>query len=114
MKDASSRFAHIPWRWVTYSLLIVVVLLWLLGWILSKEPEQFSVQQAVEQQAQQLKLEPVKGFATTTAVIRVTNTLTDKRGGYMSNDILPPTSLLDNIPAWEFGVIQMTLSLIHI
>lgn len=108
MKDASSRFAHIPWRWVTYSLLIVVVLLWLLGWILSKEPEQFSVQQAVEQQAQQLKLEPVKGFATTTAVIRVTNTLTDKRGGYMSNDILPPTSLLDNIPAWEFGVIQMT------
>lgn len=108
MKDVSSRWSRISWRWVGYSLLFVIVLLWILGWILSKEPEPFSVKQAVQEQAQQLNLEPVKGFATTTAVIEVTQTLTNKRGGYMSNDILPPTSLLDNIPAWEFGVIQMT------
>ena len=108
MKDASSLLGRISWRWLGYSLFVVIVVLWILGWILSKEPEPFSVSQAVQEQAQQLNLEPVKGFATTTAVIEVTNTLTQKRGGYMSNDILPPTSLLDNIPAWEFGVIQMT------
>ncbi len=29
----------------------------------------------------------------------------------MSNDILPPFSLLDNMPAWEFGVLEMSRDL---
>ena len=32
-------------------------------------------------------------------------TLLNKRGGYLSNDILPPFVLLDNIPNWEFGAL---------
>jgi len=28
-----------------------------------------------------------------------------KRGGYMNNDVVPPWSLLDNMPAWETGVV---------
>lgn len=108
MKDASRWSVRISWQWVVYTLLTVTIVLWVLGWFLSKEPNSFSVQQAVQASAKQLNLEPVKGFATTTAVIEVTTTLTSKRGGYMSNDILPPTSLLDNLPAWEFGAIQMT------
>ena len=32
-------------------------------------------------------------------------TLLDKRGGYLSNDIMPPSLWLDNIPNWEFGVL---------
>ena len=32
-------------------------------------------------------------------------TLLDKRGGYLSNDIMPPSIWLDNIPNWEFGVL---------
>jgi hypothetical protein len=31
--------------------------------------------------------------------------LLTKRGGYMSNDILPPWVFLDNLPNWEFGVL---------
>jgi len=33
------------------------------------------------------------------------NTLLNKPGGYLSNDILPPSLLMDNIPNWEFGVL---------
>ena len=37
--------------------------------------------------------------------MRVANTLLDKPGGYLSNDVTPPSVWLDNIPNWEFGVL---------
>jgi len=48
---------------------------------------------------------PVPGIATTTMLIRVIDTLLDKPGGYLSNDILPPGAWLDNVPNWEYGVL---------
>ena len=47
----------------------------------------------------------VKGSATTASLIYAANTLLDKSGGYISNDMLPPGVFLDNIPNWEFGVL---------
>ncbi len=38
-------------------------------------------------------------------VARLAETLLDKRGGYLSNDIFPPGVWLDNVPSWEFGVL---------
>lgn len=108
MSGTRTLIGRIKWTWVLYGLAALMLLLWVLAWILSDEPEPFSVEQQVQQHANELNLDVVKGFATSTAVIEVVQTLLNKRGGYISNDILPPTSLLDNIPAWEFGVIQMT------
>jgi len=48
----------------------------------------------------------VVGVATTSALIGATETLLNKRGGYLSNDITPPSVFLDNVPNWEFGVLQ--------
>lgn len=48
---------------------------------------------------------PVVGEATTTALIDVARTLLDKRGGYLSNDSLPPGVWMDNVPNWEFGAL---------
>lgn len=45
------------------------------------------------------------GAQTTVALIEVARALLDKRGGYLSNDILPPGLWLDNIPSWEYGVL---------
>jgi len=57
-----------------------------------------------------LKLEasgqPVVGVATTEMLIKSMETLLEKPGGYMSNDIAPPSVFLDNITNWEFGVLQ--------
>ena len=47
----------------------------------------------------------VIGSTTTAAMIRAALTLLDKPGGYLSNDIAPPSVLMDNIPSWEFGVL---------
>jgi hypothetical protein len=42
---------------------------------------------------------------TVATMIEVAETLLYKRGGYLSNDIMPPSVFMDNIPSWEFGVL---------
>jgi hypothetical protein len=53
----------------------------------------------------------VTGYTTTATLIEVANVLLDKRGGYLSNDIMPPWVFLDNIPNWEFGVLTQVRDL---
>ena len=47
-----------------------------------------------------------KGVATTSALIAVSETLLDKSGGYIANDIAPPGLWLDDMPHWELGVVH--------
>lgn len=47
------------------------------------------------------------GYTVTTALIEVGDTLLNKPGGYLANDITPPSVMLDNMPAWEFGALEM-------
>ena len=55
--------------------------------------------------ANSMQREPITGFATTATTIRIAETLLDKPGGYISNDIFPPGLWLDNMPNWEYGVL---------
>ena len=45
------------------------------------------------------------GYVTTATAIEALEVLLNKRGGYLSNDIMPPWVFLDNVPNWEFGVL---------
>ena len=47
----------------------------------------------------------VSGTRTTATLIALVDTLLDKPGGYLTNDMLPPGLWLDNMPNWEFGVV---------
>ncbi len=47
----------------------------------------------------------VTGARTTLTLIEVVNTLLDKPGGYLTNDVSPPGIWLDNMPSWEYGVL---------
>ncbi len=53
----------------------------------------------------------VTGTTTTSALIEVVNEMLNKRGGYFSNDIMPPWVFLDNVPNWEFGVLTQVRDL---
>ncbi len=68
-------------------------------------PDLIDVQQAAELRAARDNDNLVTGYVTTNALIEVANTLLDKPGGYLSNDKMPPSVFMDNIPAWEFGVL---------
>jgi len=94
-----------PWKLVAVPLLVFLVLLVLLGMYWSAEPEPFDVETAAADRAIETDSRLTTGSYTTSAVITAMETLLDKRGGYLSNDIMPPSIWLDNIPNWEFGVL---------
>tara|TARA_B110000211_G_scaffold233814_1_gene301113 strand:+ start:7227 stop:8276 length:1050 start_codon:yes stop_codon:yes gene_type:complete len=77
----------------------------ILGYIWSSEPENFSVQQYAGAYAEELGVEPVIGFTTSVTLMKIAETMLDKPGGYLSNDIMLPGIWLDNIPNWEYGVL---------
>lgn len=76
--------------------LIVLVLL-VTSWYWSREPGFMRLS---------FTEKPVVGVATTEMLIKSVDTLISKPGGYLSNDVAPPSVFLDNMPNWEFGVLQ--------
>ncbi|WP_462153703.1 DUF2333 family protein [Pseudoalteromonas piscicida] len=87
----------------------------LLGYVIavywSVEPEQFDVVATAKADAQKNGNTLVTGYVTTHTLIKVTDTLLNKPGGYLSNDMMPPSVMMDNMPAWEYGVLEMTRDL---
>ncbi|MBR8843139.1 MULTISPECIES: DUF2333 family protein [Pseudoalteromonas] len=77
----------------------------------SVEPEQFDVVAVAKADAQKNGNTLVTGYVTTHTLIKVTDTLLNKPGGYLSNDMMPPSVMMDNMPAWEYGVLEMTRDL---
>ena len=84
---------------------IVVLLLFLVGWYWSQEPELFSVQANAESLAAANGQNVVTGYTTTASLHALAHTLLNKPGGFLSNDIAPPGVLMDNMPNWELGVL---------
>jgi len=99
--------ANLSLRTILLSLSGFVFALYLLGVYWSFVPNQLDINEEVAKAAEVEGVVPVVGYTTTTALIRVTETLLDKPGGYLSNDALPPSVFLDNVPAWEFGALEM-------
>ena len=90
-------------------LLVLALLMYFAGWWVSREPAMLVDE--IEHSHQRLGDKAIVGYSTTTALIRVSETLLDKSGGYLANDIMPPFSLLDNMPAWELGALEMSRDL---
>lgn len=76
-----------------------------LGFIWDTEPAMFSVSEVTEQHTTDLGVRNVVGSATVATTIKLADTLINKRGGYLTNDITPPGIWMDNVPNWEFGVL---------
>ncbi|RVT46638.1 DUF2333 family protein [Rheinheimera sediminis] len=79
------------------------------AWWASSEPEQFDVKDVSAALSPEHK--QTVGYTTTSSLIRVLETLLSKNGGFISNDVTPPFSLLDNMPAWELGALEMSRDL---
>lgn len=93
-------------RLIAATLTLGVVGVGCVGIYWDKEPSAFNVQDNLTQTADRLKLPVVAGTATITTLMKMTNILFEKRGGFLSNDILPPGLLMDNQPEWEYGVLM--------
>jgi len=104
-----SRFQESRTRWIVRGagalvalyLLAVLALMW--WW--SYEPPQFDVVKLAQQRATAHQQTPVTGSVVASTLMGCAETLLDKRGGYVSNDLFPPGLFMDNVPNWEFGVL---------
>jgi hypothetical protein len=85
-----------------YALIVLALMVW---WG-NHFPARFDPVAEARARAEAREQRLVPGYVTTHALIQVGSTLLDKRGGYLSNDRFPPGVLLDNVPNWEFGVVQ--------
>ena len=73
--------------------------------VFDHEPDSFSVVDSAVRRAGDSQRAVVTGYVTTATVLELIDTLLDKRGGYLSNDVVPPGILMDNVPNWEWGVL---------
>jgi len=74
----------------------------------SRTPDVFWVNHTIDDER------VVVGYSTADTLVRVAETMLEKPGGYLSNDRMPPSVFLDNIPNWEFGVLQQVRDLARV
>ena len=99
-----SRWAKIM-AWSFGGLILVLVAI---GIYWSRLPDIFWVNRTIDDDR------VVVGYSTTDTLIRVAETLLEKPGGYLTNDVAPPSVFLDNIPSWELGVLQQVRDLARV
>ncbi len=85
-------------KWVLAALALYIALVSILGIVWSRQPDSIPVYDNSGRPV-------VVGTVTTNMLIAVSETLLDKPGGFISNDVTPPGIFMDNMPAWEYGVL---------
>jgi hypothetical protein len=89
---------------------LTVICLGSMFW-LNHEPPLFNAVEKSREHAISHGHSVVVGYTTTAVMIETVDVLLNKRGGYLSNDIMPPWVFLDNVPNWEFGVLTQVRDL---
>lgn len=114
MAQATIRTKRRPLAWTVLALigLYLLVVLFLMWWW-DIEPKAFDPLEAARQETASAAQAQVTGATTTATLIETVDTLLDKRGGYLSNDKLPPGVLMDNVPNWEFGALTASRDLVR-
>ncbi|GFD90974.1 hypothetical protein KUL152_32000 [Tenacibaculum sp. KUL152] len=98
-------------KWIAIFTAVILVVFWIIGWYWSFSPDTYDVRERLQKNASIENPTKIAGYTLTTTMIDVSQTLLDKPGGYLSNDVTPPGLFLDNMPAWEFGALEMVRDL---
>ena len=92
---------------------LIIICLAMMFWY-NKEPDMFNPVELAQQHALEHGHSDVTGTNTASALLEVVDVMLNKRGGYISNDVLPPWIFLDNVPNWEFGVLTQVRDLARV
>jgi hypothetical protein len=87
---------------------VVVLVQLFLCWRWSREPPLYLDAAALSE------IPAVTGYVTVDTLIDTIDWLLEKPGGYLGNDIYPPSIWLDNMPNFEFGVLVQARDLARV
>lgn len=96
---------QIAWKKVTGVGLFVVLMGYAVSVWWSIEPDTLTPQQITATDKN------VVGYATTTSLILTVEALLNKQGGWLSNDVVPPSIFMDNMSAFEYGALEQVRDL---
>ncbi len=104
--------------WLSMAVVAVLLSMAVVMYWASREPHDQPGRVIVARQLQANGLDTdnadVTGLPTTSALLYLIDTLLHKRGGYLSNDLLPPFVFMDNMPNWEYGVLLQARDLVRV
>ena len=105
-RSQSTERSEGRWKVVGITALLLLIIGFGLAVYWNRSPALFDVVEVARQRAPE-GVDPTKvpGFVTTATLTHVVEVLLDKPGGYLSNDIAPPSVLMDDMKNWEYGVI---------
>jgi len=92
-------------RFVAMAIGLIVLLLLILALWWNQTPSEFDPFTQASERATENQQAIVTGYTSTATLIAITENLLHKPGGYLSNDVMPPSVWMDNVPNWEFGVL---------
>lgn len=91
--------------WLAGALGLVLGLLLAAMLVLDHEPAQFDLDVALAKWRGDTATSPVRGQLVAAATLEILDSLLNKRGGYLTNDVSPPGAWMDNVPNWEWGAL---------
>ena len=86
-------------------IIIVLIISGFVGFIWDTEPDTFDIHAVTRETTKQYGVKIVTGSTTVSTTMAIAEKMLDKRGGYLTNDVIPPSIWMDNVPNWEYGVI---------
>jgi len=101
--DSSSRKKTLKFSLLLLASITLILLLIMLWW--DRSPSDFDPVEQAKHYAADKQQKIVTGYVSTSTLITLGNYLLDKPGGYLSNDVMPPSIWMDNVPNFEFGVL---------
>jgi hypothetical protein len=93
-------------KFLGIGLLVYAVVVVALGLYWTRQPAPLDVVEIQEREIAAVGGRAVPGTAVVAASIGVAETLLDKPGGLLYNDVMPPGVYMDNMPRWEYGVLK--------
>lgn len=96
---------------ILVALIFILLVMIILAFVWSSEPDPvdpISIRQSYPAG------EPPIGYLTVEATAQVAESLLDKSGGFLSNDIMPPSVFMDNMPNFEFGALVQVRDMVTV
>ncbi|RLA01775.1 MAG: DUF2333 domain-containing protein, partial [Gammaproteobacteria bacterium] len=98
---------------IIISLLILSFAGYLIGVYWSIEPDPVEIYSAPHTSDGARSNKSITGYALVSTLANVLETLLDKPGGFLGNDVMPPSIFLDNMPAFEYGALVQSRDLVR-